>query len=93
MQAKVVVFIAGSRKALKSFPEWARREAGNELWELRKGRMPGDWKSLKDVGIGALEIRLHQPHEYRVICVAKFSEAVYVVHAFAKKTKKLQRET
>jgi phage-related protein len=40
------------------------------------------------VGPGAMEIRVHADGEHRVFYVAKFDEAVYVLHAFAKKTRK-----
>ena len=39
---------------------------------------------------GAIEIRIHQPDEYRVIYVAKFAEAIYDLHAFSKKTQQTQ---
>ena len=41
---------------------------------------------MRSIGPGTFEIRLHRPHEYRVIYVAKFQEAIYVLHAFGKKT-------
>lgn len=40
------------------------------------------------VGAGAYEIRVHVLGEWRVIYVAKFESAVYVLHAFRKKTRK-----
>jgi len=43
---------------------------------------------MTDIGPGAIEIRVHEPHEHRVICVQKFAEAVYVLHCFEKKTQK-----
>ena len=43
---------------------------------------------MRGVGPGVMEVRVHQPGEYRVLFVAKFAEAVYVLHAFAKKTRK-----
>lgn len=54
--------------------------------------MPDDWKPMSSVGSGALEIRIHEPHEYRVIYVAKMPEAIYILHAFQKKTKKTSRK-
>ncbi len=41
---------------------------------------------MSSVGVGIREIRIHAENEYRVIYVAKFAEAVYVLHAFTKKT-------
>ncbi len=43
---------------------------------------------MKSIGPGAMEIRIHENGEFRVIYVAKFGEAVYVLHAFQKKTRK-----
>ena len=91
MFLKPVVFMGRSRQALKHFPEWSRWQAGNEINELQHGRMPADWKTMSSVGLGVMEIRIHEPNEYRVICVAKFVEAVYVLHAFEKKTEKTSR--
>jgi len=47
-----------------------------------------DWKAMPLVGTGVIEIRVHAEGEYRVFYVAKFEEAVYVLHVFAKKTRK-----
>lgn len=89
---KPAVFIGASKRAIREFPELARWQAGNEINELQHGRMPDDWKSMRDVGAGAIEIRIHEPHEHRVICVAKMPEAIYILHAFEKKTKKTSRK-
>lgn len=43
---------------------------------------------MPSIGPGAVEIRIHDPHEHRVVYVAKFADAVYVLHAFEKKTQK-----
>jgi phage-related protein len=54
--------------------------------------MPSDFKPMLNVGAGAYEIRLHVLGEWRVIYVAKFDNAVYVLHAFHKKTQKTRKE-
>ena len=41
---------------------------------------------MRSIGAGACELRVHVENEYRVIYVVKFAEAVYVLHAFTKKT-------
>ena len=46
---------------------------------------------MATIGSGVSEIRLHEPHEHRVIYVAKFEEAIYVLHAFEKKTQKTEQ--
>jgi phage-related protein len=51
-------------------------------------RPASDWKPIPLVGTGVVEIRVHAEGEYGVFYVAKFEEAVYVLHVFAKKTRK-----
>jgi phage-related protein len=43
---------------------------------------------MPSVGNGIQELRIHCGNEYRVIYVAKWAEAVYVLHAFEKKARK-----
>ncbi len=85
---KKIEWMKASRRLLKNFPDDARNIAGNQLWLVQQGRQPADWKPIKGIGPGAIEIRIHRPNEYRVIYVAKFSEAIYVLHCFAKRTQK-----
>jgi len=56
--------------------------------EFRRDCPPSDWKPKATVGPGVIEIRLHTTEEYRVFYVAKFAEAVYVLHAFNKRRQK-----
>ncbi len=49
---------------------------------------PEDWKPMSSIGLGVKEIRIHSQTENRVIYVAKFAEAIYVLHAFVKKDEK-----
>lgn len=77
-----------SKEVLSRFPEMVKEAAGYQLFRVQQGLFPTDWKPMKSVGSGAFEVRLHRPHEHRVLYVAKFPEAVYVLHAFEKKTQK-----
>ena len=54
--------------------------------------MPANWKPMPQVGQGTMEIRIHVLGEWRVIYVARFADAVYVLHAFQKKTQKNRQE-
>ena len=72
-----------------AFPEMARRRAGHELFMVQVGREPADFKPLPRVGRGAYEIRVRdEAGAFRVIYVARFEDAVYVIHAFQKKTQR-----
>ncbi|HEU0013806.1 MAG TPA: type II toxin-antitoxin system RelE/ParE family toxin [Longimicrobium sp.] len=84
--------MGASYRELRAFPRVAQREAGHELESVQNGDPPTDWKPMDTVGPGACEIRV-RTHEggtvhHRVIYVAKFPEAVYVLHAFQKLTRK-----
>jgi phage-related protein len=86
---KDVEFLGDSLEALRSFPLAAKREAGHQIDNLQHGRLPDDWKPMKTVGPGVQEIRINDPSGiYRVIYVAKFEDAVYVLHCFQKKSQK-----
>lgn len=81
-------WIGGSRLAVKAFPDEARNIVGNQLWLVQLGRQPDDSKAIREIGPGAMELRIHRPHEHRVVFVAKFPEAIYVIHAFQKTSQK-----
>lgn len=69
------------------FTPEARREAGRQLSQVQVGLDPDHWKPFNEVGSGAKEIIVDQQDGwYRVMYVAKFAEAVYVLHCFKKKT-------
>ena len=85
---KPIEFMGATLDDIKSFPMDARREAGFNLELVQGGLVPADIKPMKTVGAGAYEIRIHVQGEWRVIYVAKFKSAVYVLHAFQKKTQK-----
>ncbi|MEO5331799.1 MAG: type II toxin-antitoxin system RelE/ParE family toxin [Magnetococcus sp. YQC-5] len=89
---KRIQFIDTAKDDLSTFPQEAKRVAGFNLWRVQTGRMPADWKPMPTVGQGAMEIRIHVEGAWRVIYVAKFEDAVYVLHAFQKKTQKTSQE-
>ncbi|THI85175.1 MAG: type II toxin-antitoxin system RelE/ParE family toxin [Nitrospira sp. CG24A] len=89
---KRLEFAGSSLDDLREFPAEARRVAGFELGFVQRGLDPSDWKPMKEVGAGVREIRIHVLGEWRVLYVAKFAEAIYVLHAFQKKTQKTKRE-
>ena len=81
-------FVGSSLDDLRNFPDEARRAAGFELRAVQNGIEPSDWKPIRAVGPGVKEIRIHVLGEWRVIYVGKLRDAVYVLLAFQKKTRK-----
>jgi phage-related protein len=82
-----VSWLGSSLEDLRAFPEDGRRAAGYQLGRVQQGLLPTDWKPMTTVGPGVIEIRVHTRVEHRVFYIAKFEEAVYVLHAFEKRTR------
>ncbi len=83
---KKLIWLGDTRKKLREFPDQARRDAGEQLWRVQSGGEPVDWRPMPSIGTGAIEIRIHRPHEHRVVYVATIPDGIYVLHAFEKKT-------
>ncbi len=82
-----VRFLGDSLKCLRDFPESARHDAGYQLDKVQRGDQPDDFKPMAVIGKGVEEIRItDESGAYRVIYVARRADAVYVLHAFQKKT-------
>jgi phage-related protein len=91
MIVKIIKFVGSSQDDIRNFPAEARRDAGFQLHFVQAGQKPSDWKPLKVVGSGAIEIRIHREGEWRIVYVAKFERAIYVLHAFEKKTQRTRQ--
>ena len=89
---KPLKFTGSSEDDLAAFPREVKQAAGFQLFRVQAGLMPADWKPMLSVGAGAYEIRVHVLGEWRVIYVAKFADAVYVLHAFQKKTQRTRKD-
>ena len=86
MIEKPLAWLGSSLDDVRAFPAEARRAAGYQLGRVQQGLMPDDWKPMATVGAGVYEIRIHTGLEHRVFYVAKYEDAVHVIHAFAKRT-------
>jgi phage-related protein len=90
---KFVQFRGSSLDELRAFPVSVMREAGYQLDRVQQGLMPDDFKPMPSVGSAVSEIRLwDEAGTFRVIYVAKFENAVYVLHCFQKKTQKTSQK-
>lgn len=86
---KELKFLGTSREDLMHMPASVRSRVGHELFLVQAGREPNDFKPMPSVGSGVFEIRIRDvTGAYRVLYVARFKLAVYVLHAFQKKTQK-----
>ena len=83
---KELIWIGNSLRRLREFPDVARQIAGRQLRHIQEGKEPVDWRAMSSIGAGVKEIRIHRPNEYRVIYVSQFPEAIFILHAFEKKT-------
>lgn len=88
MTRKSLIWPGSAQDDLRAFPAAARRRAGHELDLVQQGIEPTDFKPMPTVGAGAYELRIRADGAFRVFYVAKFAEAVYVLHAFQKKTRR-----
>jgi phage-related protein len=80
-----------SLERVRSFSKTVRQQVGYELELVQHGLEPSDWKPMPTVGSGVCEVRIHGDGEHRVIYVARFRHAIYVLHAFRKKTRKTSK--
>jgi phage-related protein len=84
---KDVEFRSSSLSDLRDFPQTAMREAGHQLDKVQNGLAPDDVKPMPTIGAGVMELRIwDEAGTYRVVYVAEFEDAVYVLHCFKKKT-------
>lgn len=85
---KRVVWLGASLGEVQGWTAEAQRDTGYQLFKVQSGLDPSDWKPMPSVGAGVREIRIHCGNECRILYLARLEEAVYVLHAFEKKTGK-----
>jgi phage-related protein len=87
---KLVYWVGSARSDVRKFPEEVRTDVGFALWSAQQGERPVRAKPLKGIvpGSGVLElVERHDGDTYRVVYTVRFKDAVYVLHAFQKKSK------
>jgi phage-related protein len=85
-----VTWVGSSRTDLKRFPQQVRRDMGKALYAAQQGEVDPAAKPLRGFGgVRVMEIvDRHDTNTYRAVYTAQFSEAIYVLHAFQKKSKR-----
>ncbi|ALQ97228.1 type II toxin-antitoxin system RelE/ParE family toxin [Xylella fastidiosa] len=83
---QTIIFIGSTLEDIRTFPASARQALGRQLLRLQEGLDPQDWKPMKTIGPGVREVRIHAGGAFRAFYVTNIGNAVYVLHAFVKKT-------
>lgn len=89
-QPKPLRWVGGSKEDLSEFPAEVRRRVGGALWEAQIGRKAPYAKPLKGFG-GASVLEIVDDFDgdtFRAVYTVRFARAVYVLHAFQKKSKR-----
>jgi phage-related protein len=82
-------FLGHSLEVLRELPEEVKDEIGFALERVQRGKMPENAKPLKGIAPGVLEIVSDfRGDTFRAVYTVKFSDAVYVLHVFQKKSKR-----
>jgi len=83
-----VVWVGSSKNDISVLPAPVKVSFGHRLQQVQEGRMPFDTKPLPQIGAGVLELRERfDGNAYRLMYVVALKNAVYVLHAFMKKSK------
>ncbi len=88
--ARPVIWVGSSRRDLRGFPREVRREIGQALYTAQQGETDPSAKPLRGFGgASVLEIVADQVGStWRAVYTARYREAIYVLHAFQKKSKR-----
>jgi phage-related protein len=90
---KEIRWVGSSYEDLLAFPKAPRKEAGFQLGKVQAGLEPTDWKPFDEVGSGTREVRISDAKGiFRVMYVAKFEDAIYVLHCFQKKSQATSKQ-
>ncbi len=88
MDGKPLLWVGSSREDLRELPSIVRKELGTDLRRVQSGLLPRDWKPMSSVGAGVVEIRIREEGAFRLMYIAKFTEGIYVLQVFQKKSQK-----
>jgi phage-related protein len=92
---KKITYVGNVQKDIATFPDKAKQRIMTALTVISAGLelSPKEFKYMPTVGVGCYELRLKIDKQYRVFYVTKYQEAIYVLHAFVKKTQTTKNKT
>jgi phage-related protein len=80
--------MGSSKEDISALPPPVKASFGHRLHEVQEGKTPLDVKPLPSIGAGVLELRERfDGNAFRAVYVVSLRKAVYVLHAFMKKSK------
>ena len=84
-----LVWVGSSRRDVRGFPYEVRRDIGIALYAAQQGEIDPSAKPLRGFGGGSVVeiVSRHRGDTWRAVYTVRFSEVVYVLHAFQKKSK------
>ncbi|HXP31290.1 MAG TPA: type II toxin-antitoxin system RelE/ParE family toxin [Stellaceae bacterium] len=86
--ARPLIWIASSKDDLSALPREVKASFGSRLFQLQQGKIPLDMKPLPQFGTGVYELRERfDRNAYRLAYIVNLTKALYVLHAFMKKSK------
>jgi phage-related protein len=87
---RAVVWIGSSRRDLRAFPRAVRRDIGQALYTAQQGETDPSAKPLRGFGGGSVleVVAQYRGDTWRAVYTVRYAEAVYVLHAFQKKSKR-----
>jgi phage-related protein len=87
-----VVWEGDSREVLRTFPDHVKENLGFQLWQLQQGERPSDYRPLPSIGTGVFELPDQDERAwYRVVCLSRIRDVIYVLHCFEKKSREMPR--
>ncbi len=87
---RLVVWVGSSRRDLRAFPRAVRRDIGQALFAAQQGETDPSAKPLRGFGGGSV-LEIVAPHRgdtWQAVYTVRYPEAIYVLHAFQKKSKR-----
>ena len=86
--AREIAWVRAAKKAFQRFPEKVQRSMIRSLRIAAQGETAEIAKPLKGVEPGVFEIRVaYRTDAYRTVYAVRLEGAIYVLHAFQKKSK------
>ena len=88
MSARAIIWMGSSKEDISALPGPVKASFGHRLRQLQDGKTPLDMKPLPQFGTGVFELRERfDRNAYRLMYVVSLRKALYVLHAFMKKSK------